>query len=74
MTKEEKKKEAQIEKLKAKLRTYYTEYHNALNGLSCGKTLGEYISSRATRAKCAYNEIIDQLKELDPEAEKYRLT
>lgn len=72
--KSEKKKDAQIQKLKAKLRKYYLQYHNALDGLDCGKTLGEYVSSRATRAKCAYNEVIDELVKLDPEAEKYRLT
>lgn len=59
--------------LKRKVRKYYRQYHSALDNLSCGKSLGEYISSDASAAKKKVNETLDKLAILDPTCTKQRL-
>lgn len=60
-------------RLKLKARKYYQQYHKALSILSCGKNLGENISSAASEAKQNFNATLDELAKIDPETPIKRL-
>lgn len=64
---------SKIERLKRKAKSAYLSYHHSLDGLSCGKSLGEFVSSAASQAKQQFNEAMDELAKLDPTTPKSRL-
>lgn len=64
---------SKIERLKNKVRRAYRCYHNALDELSCGRALGEFISTTASQAKQEFNTAMNELAKLDPSVPVTRL-
>lgn len=64
---------SKIEQLKRKAKSAYLSYHSTLDGLSCGRALGEHVSSSALRNKIEFNEAMDALAKLDPTTPTGRL-
>ena len=62
-----------IARLKNNAKRAYKRYHNELDGLSCGKHMGEFINPRMREAKLEFNSILDELAKLDPNCPKTRL-
>lgn len=64
---------SKIERLKREARKHYQAYQRELDSIDCGKTVAEEINPRITKAKLAFNDVMDALSELDKNCPKTRL-
>jgi hypothetical protein len=62
-----------IARLKLEARRAYERYHRELDGMSCGKHLGEEINPRMREAKIKFNRTMEELSGIDPDCPKSRL-
>ena len=65
---------SKIIRLKSQAKKHYEMYHNALDSMSCGASLGENISSRLSEAKIRFNATMDELAKIDASCPTSRLS
>lgn len=62
-----------IWRLQRKAGRYLRAYYEVLSSYSCGASIAEEVSPRAFRYKQKFNQIMDELSEIDPHCPKSRL-
>lgn len=59
-----------IRQMKKRAKKYALLYNRTIRGLSCGKTLGEHVSSSAANYKVKYEAVMEWLRKHDKEFPK----
>ena len=66
-------KRNKLRRLKTQARTAYLRYFQIYETYSCGTSLAEHLSADMCRSKNTFNNAMDQIKRLDPDAPEQRL-
>lgn len=67
------RKTLRIKRLKLKAKGLYTSYHHLLAKYDCGNNLSEFLNPDITRVRDDFNEVMKNLKELDPKCPDFTL-